>query len=85
MEFLQILIAKGANVNVEDNYMRKSALNLAIGHGYCQIMELLLQNGADCNRCDSFGFTPIMMAVNCDNLDNIDNGYLCDPPKYAPP
>ena len=50
---------------------KTSAVNLAIQNGYCQIVELLLQNGADYNHSDSSGYNPITMAIVCNNLEMV--------------
>ena len=67
MEFLQIVIAKGANVNVEDYYTRNSALNLAIQNGFDEITKLLIENGADVNYQ-----VPIITAIEKDNLKIVE-------------
>ena len=72
MELLQLLIAKGANVNVEDYYTGKSALNLAIQNGYYQITEMLIEKGADFNHCERRNYTPIMTAIENQNLGIVE-------------
>ena len=68
MKFLNMMVAKGANLNVEDYYTRKSALNLAIENGFYQITEVLIENGADVNYRDSTLSVPLITAIEMENL-----------------
>ena len=72
MEFRKVLIAKGANVNVEDYNCSKSALNLAILNSDYEITKLLVQNGADLKYCDRGGLTPIRAAIDVGNFPIVE-------------
>lgn len=52
------------------NGFGESALHIAAYAGYTNIVQLLLQNGANPNLQTSFGITPLFMALN-DDVDNI--------------
>ncbi len=58
----KILIENGANMHVRGNIGR-SLLHIAVNKGKCEMVELLLEKGADVNACDSYGSTPIASAL----------------------
>ena len=61
LEFVEILISKGTNVNAVDN-RGGSALLLASENGHTEIAKLLIAKRADVNAVDNFGNTALMFA-----------------------
>ncbi|TMS38461.1 hypothetical protein L596_005181 [Steinernema carpocapsae] len=47
---IKYLIDKGANVNIESSNKESTALSIAAFQGFHEIVQLLLDNGADCTR-----------------------------------
>jgi ankyrin repeat protein len=47
LEILDLLLEKGANVNVKMMLTNKTTLHLAISHGLLRVTERLLEHGAD--------------------------------------
>lgn len=62
---VRVLIEAGADVNhfVEMKNMRRSILHLAAQDGIPEIIQLLLDGGADPNALDEAGATPVRFAV----------------------
>lgn len=58
----KILIESGANMNVRGTVGR-SLLHIAVNKGKHEMVEMLLEKGADVNACDSYGSTPITSAL----------------------
>ncbi len=62
-------LKKGAVIDMLDTRTKKtgrSAVNWAAWHGYVEILEFLLENGADINYQNISGYTPIHHAIeNC--------------------
>jgi ankyrin repeat protein len=56
-------IQKGANVNAKLGGSGFTALMLAAGEGYTEMVELLLANGADANAADAVNNTVLMKAA----------------------
>jgi len=70
-EFVRYLLENGASVNVKDMWMNKekTALMIAIeNYANMDIIELMVAKGADLNAKDSDGNTPLMIAVDRNNL-----------------
>jgi len=57
------LLARGADVNAEQLSCRYSPLVLAIMRDNEEIFELLLDAGADVNKTDKEGFSPLMLCI----------------------
>jgi ankyrin repeat protein len=62
MEIVNLLLEKGADVNLKDNFgttpLKSAALN-----GHMRIVKLLLEKGADVNLTDKYDKTPLHWAV----------------------
>ena len=68
----QRLLRAGALVNEPDSQSRGNTPLLLALDGNCdRIVRDLLENGADCNLPDADGTTPLMMAAQRDNLENV--------------
>lgn len=61
-EIAEMLVARGANVDVRDR-SGFSPLHVAAADGYVSIAELLLENGADADAKDNNGRTPLHEAA----------------------
>ena len=57
-EVVELLIAKGADVNAKDKY-DMTPLHPAAGRGHKEVVELLIAKGADVNAKDEDGDTPL--------------------------
>ena len=57
------LVAKGASLEVSDNYKRTPLLLTCRESGNFEIAKLLIENGANINARDIFGDTPITLAA----------------------
>ena len=60
-QIVGLLLAKGAEVNVQDN-KKRSALSHAAGKGFLTCVEKLINAGADCHQKDVRGFLPFSYA-----------------------
>ncbi|KAK8647505.1 hypothetical protein V6N13_121240 [Hibiscus sabdariffa] len=68
LEIMEILLSKGANVNVKNDGGR-TALHYAASKGWLKIAELLISHGAEVDATDRTGQTPLMNAVICHNKE----------------
>jgi ankyrin repeat protein len=59
------LIACGAEVNYK-RYCENTALHEAVEHEHINITQLLITNGADVNKKNHFGFTPLHYSTSAD-------------------
>ncbi|WP_372369366.1 ankyrin repeat domain-containing protein [Candidatus Uabimicrobium sp. HlEnr_7] len=62
LEFMKLLLEKGANVKAKDKY-GNTALLKACSMKNIDIVKLLLEKGADINQQDSYGNTTLMNAM----------------------
>ena len=88
LELVTLLLAHGADPNVisrDGETMVSAAAGLAFIHGYhrgrspeerLQVVKLFVERGADVNRPDDYGITPLMAAANDGNPKLIQ--YLID-------
>ncbi|KAB2031743.1 hypothetical protein ES319_D05G325700v1 [Gossypium barbadense] len=63
LEIMEILLSKGANVNVKNDGGR-IALHYAASKGWLKIAELLISHGAKINSKDKVGCTPLHRAAS---------------------
>jgi uncharacterized protein len=63
MAIVQLLLKRGADVNLPNVSTRSTALHYAAGHGDMALARLLLEHGAKLNVSDSQGETPLMYAL----------------------
>ena len=64
-ETIELLIAKGADVNEKGKYGR-TPLHEAATYGHKEVAELLIAEGADVNAKDKWGMTPLHWAARKD-------------------
>ena len=62
----------GANIKLHDEETIWTPLHKASVKNYFKIANLLIQNGADINAIDIFGFTPLVWAVKADAVEIAD-------------
>ena len=68
----QIYIDRGANVNARDGVDR-TPLHFAAANGKdLELIELLVENGADVNAQSIGGDTPLMKAIMFDNVEAVE-------------
>ena len=67
-KLIEFLLSKGSNVNKQDED-GDSALHLVIPCSN-QLVELLIDHGADIDAVNDSGFTPLMIAYSKSNLGN---------------
>ncbi|WAR12084.1 TANC2-like protein [Mya arenaria] len=68
LKICQTLIEAGADVNQPQQLSKESPLICAIQQGCDDIVELLLDNGADTQLCDNVGMSPLYVAIRCRNM-----------------
>jgi ankyrin repeat protein len=61
LEVARLLIHAGANINRQCEHGR-TALHMAAAWGHLDVVQLLLENGADASISDDKGMTPLMIA-----------------------
>lgn len=62
----------GANMELHDVGSNWTPLHRASVKNYFKIANLLIQNGANINAIDTFGYTPLVWAVKCDAVEIAD-------------
>ena len=67
----QLLIDRGANVNIRSMDYRQTPLSMAVGENNLEMIELLIAKKADVNFKDSRGNTPLMTAVYSRNRNGL--------------
>lgn len=70
-EKLKILLERGVNPNVADEYGR-TPLHMAMKHDVAENAELLIEYGADVNCRDNEGNTPLLLAVNRESINCVN-------------
>ncbi|EAY21336.1 hypothetical protein TVAG_167110 [Trichomonas vaginalis G3] len=68
VEVLNIFIQMNANTNLLD-LRNRTPLHYNAARGNTKLIEVLLENGADCNIRDKEGFTPLEVAISCRQLE----------------
>jgi len=59
----KLLLEAGADVNLSHPMSKKTPLISAITQGNCEMVELLIENGADTQLCDNVGISPLYSAI----------------------
>ena len=60
---MQLLLERGANVNVQTNHTKRTPLHEASEYGQLEEVRLLLDHEADVQIRDEDGFTPYQLAT----------------------
>jgi len=68
-EIINLLIAKGADVNVREPQGQQTPLHLAAINGYALVCKNLLEAGADVNSVNKISKTPLIYAASEDHLE----------------
>ncbi|MBD3181296.1 hypothetical protein GF312_03325 [Candidatus Poribacteria bacterium] len=61
-EEIERLLKLGADINIR-NYKERTAMHVAAQAGFKDVIEVLVNNGADVNPVDMYGETPLFSAV----------------------
>lgn len=80
IEAARALLDHNANIDEEDttdDTRAHTAIGLAMLRADSKMVELLLERGADPNKKDSRGFTPLHMLTTGEESRNKSNGPLC--------
>lgn len=80
-ETAAFLLENGADVNVQSKKRGMTALMLAAGWGNVELVQRLLEHGADASLTDIFGKTARSLAQEMGNSDVVD--LLPDPPAQV--
>ncbi len=88
-EHVQILLCAGAQVNMQ-SYSGNTALHVATGRGFTEIVRLLMRYGADMSLRNTHKDTPVMVAQDNNQMSNILRGVSSSPsmgssPHYSSP
>ena len=67
-DIVRALAQSGAHINADDGAKHCTALHMAARRGTVEIAAALLDCGADIDRQDSLGDTPLRRAVNCGRI-----------------
>lgn len=79
-ELVEFLLMKGADPNLQDKEQKWTPLHFAARDQKLSIVKLLLQYGADIDRVDTFGNTPLWRCIMAPNVNEevvhflIENG-----------
>jgi len=68
-QIVNLLVAKGADVNLFEPQGKQTPLHLAAINGYAFVCKNLLEAGADINSVNKICKTPLMYAASEDHLD----------------
>jgi len=63
VNIIKMLVENGANVNIKDSGQKWTALHFAAREGHADIVEFLIESGAEIDPQDVFGNTPLWRAV----------------------
>ena len=72
VDIVELLIAKGADVNAKGDQFGNTSLHFAAGGGHKEIVELLIANGADVNFTNPFNLTALDQASMLNFTETID-------------
>ena len=75
---VRFLIERGADVKIRTTGNNYSVLEDAARYANAEIVQLLIEHGAEVNNADTMGMTPLLYAAMCDNAEAarmlIENG-----------
>lgn len=81
LEACQVLVAYGADVNVKTPSLEQTSLHRAAAQGHKDVVNFLLQNGADPTALDKQGMTALDLATREKHYDIVQ---LLSPHVQAP-
>ena len=71
INYVKVTIEHNINVNLLNNYC-ETALHIACSYGLTDIIDFLLQHGANLNICEkNHGFTPLMTSIINGKIDDV--------------
>ena len=71
---VNVLLEKGIDVNITDDYNfnnNNTALSIAVINAKYDVVELLIEKGADINKENNKGYTPLIHAIRFENYDMV--------------
>ena len=71
---VNVLLEKGIDVNITDdyNFNNNTALSIAVINAKYDVVELLIEKGADINKENNKGDTPLMHAIIFEDYDMVE-------------
>ena len=69
LERVMLLVEKGVNKNQAGGDWEETALSAAAGRGHLDILRYLVEQGADMEKTDRFGYSPLMDASSGGHLE----------------
>ena len=70
LDVVKLLLARGANVNAKETRGGQSALMWAVAEKESQVVQALVEQGADVHDRSTGGFTPLLFAAQQGDLDS---------------
>eukprot|EP01080_Neovahlkampfia_damariscottae_P005778 gene5778-9599_t len=72
LQLIQLLIDHNANVKMTmKNEGQNTPLHIAALSSTPEVIELLIKNGADVNAVDTWNWTPLMLAISSEKIENV--------------
>lgn len=73
VEMVQKLFLNGANINKVNAFSLESPLHIAVTRGRLDLVNILLEYGADIGAVDQYGQSPLHLAVRTGHVNIVEN------------